>query len=139
MEALLKDLVFDIFLLTCLVGGVGGLLFVLVGMRAYGVYISYFSGDSLLSNQFQRSALRLSNENKTSELKGLSQTRVTSCPGDSWGHYYLALALYREKSYVKAREHYRQVAQLQPSMKGLADRSIEEINQILASQKPAIV
>ncbi|MCA0914605.1 tetratricopeptide repeat protein [Marinobacter nauticus] len=139
MEALLKDLMFDIFLLTCLVSVVGGLLLVLVGMRAYSVYISHFSGDSLLSNQFQRSALKLSNEDKTSELKNLSQARVTSCPGDSLGHYYLALAYYREKSYLEAMEHYHQVAQLQPTMKGVADQSIEEINQILSDQESSIV
>ena len=137
MEALLKDLSFDIFLLSCLIGGVGGLLFVIAGMKAYSVYVSYFSGDSLLSNQFQRAALRLSNEDKTGELKLLAQSRSKACPGDHWAHYYLALALYREEDYAKSREHYRRVSQLQPKMKELADESIAQINKLLENRNPS--
>jgi len=143
MEQTIQQLANDIAILKWLIGIVAIFLFIVTSMLLFAFKMLWRAVKNTdiraEANLFQDQANTLLEEGKDKDLKVLAGDRLESYPADAWAHYFFALASYRLRDFVQAKQHFTKSGELNPQFKSLADESLKEIDTILSNQKPRIV
>ena len=139
MEDTMLQLADDIATLKWLLGVISVLLIIVTAMLVFAfkmlIQAVKNTESRAESRMFRDQADKLLEEGSDLELRKLAEERISACHSDAWAHYYLGMALYRQRDPFLAKQHFDKVGGLDPMLKSAADECLVEVNKMLSEIK----
>ena len=139
MEETILQLAEDITSLKWMLGVISVLLLIVAAMLIFAfrmlIQAVRNTESRAESRMFRDQAETLLEAGNNSELRELAEERVRTCHSDAWAHYYLGMALYRQRDPFLAKQHFDRVVKLDPLLKSTAEECLAGVNEMLSEIK----